>query len=131
MKLNFALLLALPLALSAPAVSAQTTPSDEDMRVGYAMTMMCLQATAYMSVEAKDKGDTAAYDRMTGEGVIFLTLANDFGGPLGRSVDTDFGELVDQTTAEEVLLKPAVALARQRQVYEACQVLLTPASPAS
>ncbi len=112
------------LAPAAPAFAQDAALSDEDTQAAYAMTMMCLEATTSMAIKAQQAGDTAAYDKMKNDGALWLGVAETFAKDLGRSADTDFDDSVGRILAEGNLLGDDVAYARQKQVFDACSVIL-------
>ena len=119
--------LGLALAVSAPALAqSDQNPNSEDASTAYGMSMICLEATMAMAVQAEGSGDTAAYDRLTSDGAIWLEVANNFGEEIGRDARADLDLAVGRLTAEGNLLGEAASSSRQKQVYDACQQFINP-----
>ena len=111
-----------------PVLAQDATVSKEDLETAYALTMMCLEATTSMAIKAEAAGDKETYDKLANDGVVWLGVADSFGKELGRTAADDFDSSVGRIVAEGNLLGDDAAAARQKQVYDACQLFLAPAA---
>jgi hypothetical protein len=117
--------------VAAQEAEAQTEKLvTEETHAAYAMSMMCLEATTSMAIKADREDDKATYEKMTNDGALWLVVSETFAKDLGLSAEGELDGSIGRILAEGNLLGEDVAFARQKQVFDACSLILNSADDA-